>query len=170
MMTPRANDWLESGGGPLILLSEAVIGQWGGTLLPPHDPVSGDYARAVAIKDYAGVIPVGKGFGLVLGGDPLPARMVALEDGLLIIRVVYAESSDAANAITRMRREMPYEGEPLQFQHFGEAVVLMDSAFPGEAPPDLLQLPLRAGTFMVSTAEYQPDAETFFVVHWLDRL
>lgn len=169
-MTKEPMTWIESSGGPLVLLPELLLPSWRGTLPPPHEPISGDYARAVEIKEYLGKIAVGQGEGLVLGGDPLPAAAIPVADGLLVVRWVYAESDMAAEIAIRNARRLPYRPEAFLFDNGDDIVVLMDAAWPGDAVAEVTRLPLRKGTYGVATAEYKPDSDTFFVVHRLERL
>jgi hypothetical protein len=162
--------WIESGGGPLILLPARLARDWSGTLPPPHEPISGDYARAVAVAEYVGSIPVGEGAGLVLGGDPLPATVLRVGPGLVIARWLYANSDEAALAALRNPDKLSYKPESFLFENSDETVVLMDAACSFEAANDCLTMQLEAGTYGIATAEYKPDKDTFFVIHRLERL
>lgn len=162
--------WIESGGGPLILLPECLSRSWRGTLGSPHNPISGDYARAARVRDYLGKIVVGNGTGLVLGGDPLPATIIRDDQGLVIARWVYAASEEAAMVALRRAEALTYVPEAVLFENTDEVVVLMDAALPGRDLRDSLQVKLPTGTYGVATAEYTPDTETSFVIHRLEKL
>jgi hypothetical protein len=59
--------WIESDGGPLVLMSRELLPYWGGYDqfdLDPLDPAH-DYGRACSVNDYLGVLPVGPGDALV---------------------------------------------------------------------------------------------------------
>jgi hypothetical protein len=89
MTEPTRLDWVESLGGPLVLVPDSCLDRWTGALaeydVPPEevdDPgPAGDYFLACAVDDQLGTVPVGGGAGraLVLGDVPdptahLPAR------------------------------------------------------------------------------------------------
>ncbi len=81
--------WMESGGGPLLLVPGEYLPFWGG-IDPPtdgrqivahfryggDDAPATDYDRACDVDDYLGVIEVGSGCGVVLGDEPLPTAIV----------------------------------------------------------------------------------------------
>jgi hypothetical protein len=82
-MSPPALQWIQSNGGPLLLLPSSLLGAWEGADEPepyrgvearshwnPGGPAT-DYDRACDVPDLAGTVPVGAGEGLVLGDEPL---------------------------------------------------------------------------------------------------
>src|SRR5947209_6469559 len=86
-------NWIESAGGPLILIPRAVLGQWGGASL--QTPMVGDdYGRACAVRDYLGKIPVSDSFALVLGDTPDRNTVLEIEPGTAILRWGYADSEE----------------------------------------------------------------------------
>lgn len=163
--------WIESGGGPLILLPARLIESWTGVPPDAWDAIAGDYARAVGVRDYLGIIDVGKGEALVLGGDPMPATLLGeTTERLSIIRWMYADSDEAAIHVLSVVDGLPYRPEPFLFEHDSDQLVLMDAAHPGKAIGDTLVVPLKPGTYAVATAEFSPDPDTSFVIHRLELL
>jgi hypothetical protein len=90
--------WIESNGGPLVVLPRALLAAWRGT----DDPLPGeaieatfrwnpggvatDYDRACDVRDYAGVIAVGSGEALVLADEPLPTTWLPGHRGGVFVR------------------------------------------------------------------------------------
>src|SRR5438477_9872047 len=77
--------WIETAGGPHLVLPEAYARNWEGFATPsngrvveatfrcnPSSPAT-DYDRACSIRGWLGVIPVGKGKALVLSSDDTSA-------------------------------------------------------------------------------------------------
>jgi hypothetical protein len=60
--------WIESTGGPLLLLERALLPYWHGSF--GNTTAATDYDRACEIADYVGAIEVGSGIGVVLGEEP----------------------------------------------------------------------------------------------------
>ena len=103
--------WVESGGGPLIVIPVEIAHLWrgdGGLGLPDGDlsmvwetvRKHTDYGRACGVDDYLGVLAVGPGECLVLGDEPLATTFLPNKDGGLIVRWVHAEcEEDVVRAI-----------------------------------------------------------------------
>ncbi|WP_327374302.1 Imm21 family immunity protein [Thermomonospora echinospora] len=71
-----APGWVESMGGPLIVVPVSALAGWGGCtmtgMVNGDGDVADDYDRACAVEDLAGVIAVGRAGaqGLVLAEEP----------------------------------------------------------------------------------------------------
>src|SRR5215203_1744748 len=99
--------WLESGGGPLLLIPGEYLSLWEG-IDPPTDgrqivaksrwnadnAAATDHDRACDVADYLGLIDIGDGNGLILGDEPLPTAWLPDEIafGGILVRWVHAES------------------------------------------------------------------------------
>lgn len=163
--------WIESGGGPLILLPKGNVGEWAGVPAPPSDPISGDYQRAVDVEGDIGTIPVGPDAGLVLAGEPLPAALLSTDGGagLLIVRWISAPNDESARQAI-VSGSISFVPESFLFDVRSPGVVLMDAASPGTASMECLECELAPGTYAVATAELKSDPETHLLLHRLERL
>jgi hypothetical protein len=107
--------WVESNGGPLLLLSVALLADWEGVEPPadgreiiadfrfqPEGPAT-DYDRAADVGQATtiGTLPVGGGTGLVLGDVPYATTWVPFEAGRggVFIRWDYAPDDTHAGAV-----------------------------------------------------------------------
>src|SRR5258708_35074880 len=82
--------WMESNGGPLLLVSGEHLPSWEGTESPSDGrqieaqfrwngqgaPDTG-YDRACDVKQYVGLLTIGVGQGMVLGDEPLSTTCIA---------------------------------------------------------------------------------------------
>src|SRR3954469_24678614 len=75
--------WIESGGGPLVVVARAAASRWKGAS-------SEDYDLACAVEDYTGVIDGEFGQAWVLNDEPLRTCVLELPAGLAIVRWRYA--------------------------------------------------------------------------------
>src|SRR5258706_13597929 len=71
----KTNRWVDTGGGPHVLLPQELRANWRGTegWISHFDPLDvSDYARACRITDWLGVLTCGEAQTLVLSGDVGP--------------------------------------------------------------------------------------------------
>jgi len=153
--------WLNSLGGPLILLPEELVGHWRGM-------DGGDYDRACAVDDYVGLVDVNTGTGLVLDDEPLQTCWSALsaESGMLV-RWVHADSEAS---VTNALRNVPasiWEVTRLRIRTESGKFLLFDSVLSGKEVEDSLLIAVRPGIYAIDSAEYRPDAKTCLILHRL---
>ena len=185
--------WMNSAGGPLLLVPGELLLSWGG-VCPPTDgrkieatfrwdgPDSSacDYDRACDVDGYLALLEIGDGQGLVLGGDPMGTAWWPLmaSDGTgacmggILIRWFYADSeADVIEAVARVP-EAAWADDGLALVVGQEPLYLMDSASPGGelgefVHEDHLKIHLPAGRYAVATAVVEPDPHTSLVLHQL---
>src|SRR5262245_42817643 len=122
--------WLESTGGPLLLLPESLVHEWSGSVAMTavdiinlsrwwenDRPLRGDYTRARAGTGLVGLVSVGSGQGLVLHDEPLPTtwRGTRARQAGVLIRWGYAESEVAAERWVRRIPQAPFRPTRLVF-------------------------------------------------------
>jgi hypothetical protein len=152
--------WVWSEGGPLIVVPEAALDAWGGA--PPGDPGDpGDYARACAVDDEVGVIPVGDPpvQALVLGEDP--SNTTFLPERRMFVRWYAAESERAIlDGLDAALATSDWADGPL-WTVDGPAV-LFDSAYPGPRidPRNRLRIDLDPGRYRTRIAYVDIDEQT----------
>ncbi len=178
--------WIESGGGPLIVIPVEIahhrrgdggLGLPNGDLSSVWDTVRDqtDYGRACGVSNSLGVLQVGPGECLVLGDEPMSTAFLPTGDGCLLIRWIHAENE---KDVVRAARSVPkshWEHFPHPFRVGRSGLLLFDSANPGDdLPPPLSEgiwswsrLPVSTGTYLVSTGDYQPDDPTHVILHRL---
>ncbi|MGK4596016.1 Imm21 family immunity protein [Amycolatopsis sp. w19] len=88
MTITRPQSWVESLGGPLIVVPVSVLAHWKGSLEGGED----DYDRACAVNALAGTLPIGGATGLVLGDEP--AATCYLPEHRAFLRWLAADSDD----------------------------------------------------------------------------
>ncbi|MFI0483804.1 Imm21 family immunity protein [Actinomadura sp. 9N215] len=158
-------DWVESGGGPLLLAPASQLAQWGG-VDDDDGPVEtwGDYGRACAVEGYIGLVSVGSLDGLVLGDEP--AMTTYLPDERLILRWSAADSeAELVAAAKKAAPTAPWE-EHLTWDVDGP-VVLIDSAWPGSSPEpgNHLLVDLAPSRYTVRAAYVEDGSNWMILVH-----
>ncbi|MFC7308376.1 Imm21 family immunity protein [Streptomyces monticola] len=160
--------WVESGGGPLVIVSESALGTWRtGTEAASADESSdwGDYDRACQVDEYIGTLHVGDAEALVLADSPdsttfLPNRM-------LFIRWGGADSENDILAALDSALDVAEWESPVQWTVPAGPVVLFDAAWSGTDLPDHqpdnhLSIDLPSGTYVAEYANVEPNPRTSF--------
>ncbi|MEW1914083.1 Imm21 family immunity protein [Kitasatospora sp. NPDC085895] len=153
---PGAVSWVESLGGPLIVVPEAVLEAWSGS-------AGDDYDRACAVEGFTGLIEVGSAQALVLGDEP--ASTAYLPERGVFVRWSAAESEEAMLAgVDTAMRTASWESE-LLWQVPGP-VVLFDSAWTSAKchHQDHVRVALEAGPYAVRAAYVEPGPETWLTL------
>ncbi|GAA3813000.1 immunity 21 family protein [Streptomyces phyllanthi] len=157
---------MESGGGPLIAVPEAVLPFWTGA---DGDEVSSDYDRACDIDGSIGLLPVGDTRALVLGDEP--ASTAYLPEYGTFVRWCAANSEDELLAEMPGALESALWGTEVEWRVPG-AVVLFDAAWPGDGSgrTDRLRVELEPGRYGVRAAYVSAGPETWLGLVQLRRL
>ncbi|MEU8788416.1 immunity 21 family protein [Streptomyces sp. NPDC048643] len=163
---PGAVEWVESGGGPLIAIPEAVLPFWSGA---DGDEMSSDYDRACDVEGFIGLVPVGDSRALVLGDEP--ASTSYLPEHGVFVRWSAAESEDELLAVVPAAIATAVWDPEVQWNVPGP-VVLFDAAWPGSASErtDHLKVALAPGRYGVRAAQVEPGPETWVGLVKLRRL
>ncbi|MEV6752895.1 Imm21 family immunity protein [Streptomyces sp. NPDC051214] len=161
--------WVESMGGPLIVVPVSALSLWHGCTEAGEvlgDPgIADDYDRACAVDGYAEVLPVG-GDGasaLVLGDEP--AMTCYLPERNAFVRWFGADSEAGLLSAARQVMEDPgTEWEDCGVWETSGPAVLMDSAVAGEelttpSPelPEQAPVDIPAGRWEVQAAYVRTD-------------
>jgi hypothetical protein len=180
-------NWVCSAGGPLILIPAEVATHWrgvegwslreGGSDLTGES--SSDYARACDVDDYLGMLEVGPGMALILGDEPMQTAFLPSHDGVVVVRWMYAEDEDGVWRAVGAVPESAWELTPHRIEVAQDAIVVFDSAYPGDILPPALEdgaatpwirIELPSGTYLVDMADYGPDSSTRLILHRLRKL
>ncbi|MGV9267791.1 Imm21 family immunity protein [Kitasatospora sp. NPDC003701] len=159
--------WVESLGGPLVVVPEAALAGWSGSA-GGGEPVD-DYDRACAVEGLTGVLPLGSGEALVLADEP--ASTAWLPEQGVFVRWSAAESEEALLGSVDAALLAAAWGPEVIWQVPGP-VVLFDAAWTGEECPqqEHLRIDLAAGRYCVRAAYVEPDAQTWLTLVRLRRL
>ncbi|WP_405598219.1 MULTISPECIES: Imm21 family immunity protein [unclassified Streptomyces] len=154
---PGAVEWIESGGGPLIVIPEASLSAWRGADGDDWD----DYDRACGVDGHVGLIAVGQSHALVLGFDP--ASTAFLPSAGAFVRWIAADSEDELLGSVDAALASAVWEETVMWDVPGP-VVLFDSAWPGgEAHEDeRLRVEVAAGRYRVQAAQVTPRPSITF--------
>ncbi|GAX53986.1 Imm21 family immunity protein [Streptomyces olivochromogenes] len=152
---PGAIDWIESGGGPLIVIPEESLSAWRGA----DGEDWKDYDRACAVDGHVGLIAVGQSHALVLGFDP--ASTAFLPNPGAFVRWIAADSEEELlDSVEGALASVVWE-ETVTWDVPGP-VVLLDSACPGGGvhEDERLRVEMAAGRYRVQAAEVTPAPRT----------
>lgn len=179
--------WIETAGGPFVLLEENNIESWSGILRRSSylmdreeeaddfmDAEEADYGKACLVNDYVGIVEVGTETGLVLGEEPMPTAIVySSRDEVRLGRWYYGEEG-SEDLLLGLDWATVENWEPALTVTFeSQKQYLFDSAWDGRGLKskaenvDYLLLGIVPGKYNVYTAVYEPNAMTRFYLHKL---
>ena len=143
-MPGARTDWIESAGGPLVVMPRSVRADWNGI-------AGDDYQEACRVDDYLGLVARAWGDVLVLGDEPLRTAVVHRPDGPAIVRWMYAPSEERLldAALNSDLDQLP-PVEMLSIRVLAEPYVLFDSGASGATANRLEFIP-PTGTRTVRT-------------------
>lgn len=158
--------WLNSAGGPLVVLGE---GQWSGVAGSSVAVPESDYELACSVVDYCGRVAPMQETCLVLGDEPLQTTVLRTPTGFLAIRWVSCKDAlTAETALADVPARLP-ELEPATTFVVGQgAAQLIDAASSladAEAKSNVLSVAVESGTYRVSTERYKSTGLFDFIVH-----
>ncbi|MFJ4188151.1 Imm21 family immunity protein [Kitasatospora sp. NPDC089509] len=163
---PGVAEWVESNGGPLVVVPETALLSWLGS---DGDGSEDDYDRACGVDSWTGLVPVGQENVLVLGGDPASTTFLPEHD--LFVRWCAAESeAELLYSIGAAIGAAAWEPD-LHWAVSGP-VLLFDAVWSGNeiTGDDHLRVALEPGCYAVRAAHVEPDPLTSLVLVQLRRL
>ena len=158
--------WIESAGGPILLLEENLLAHWQGCFSNSIDTPT-DYDRACAVNDYIGVIAVDSGHGIVLGEEPFSTAWwpsTKLGEGVLV-RWVYAENEAAVIRALDNLPNAAWLRTNVEVQVSNGKLILFDAACSGSNIDEQLEIEIPKGCYVAETLHYQPDEQTSLILH-----
>ncbi len=159
--------WIESGGGPLVLMAEGVRAAWRGQHPTPGRSDATDYARACGVHEDVGVIPLGEAHVVVLGDEPDRTALLPHSGDVFILRWRWAPSGPTLlSALMGEIQRLAYD-ESVAFRTRPGRHVLFDSAYEGANPDTCLVVDLDVDHYIIGTALFAPDAGVCALVHRL---
>lgn len=163
---PGAVEWVESGGGPLVVVPEAVLSSWSGA--DSEESVT-DYDRACGVAGYAGLVAVGQAQALVLCDDPASTSFIP-EHGLFVRWCAAESEEELLGSVDAALAGAVWE--PGQHWDVPGPAVLFDSAWPGDElePENHLRVELGPGRYSVRSAYVEPNPQTWLSLVQLRRL
>jgi hypothetical protein len=140
--------WIATDGGPLIALDLRLLDEWNG--IPQEDASSttpNDYKRACAINDYLGTIPVGDGWGVVLGDMPLQMAWRPLEKGGggILVRWFYAPNRSVVHTKLQNLHDVTWEASDVRLLITSGRCIVFDAAWGGSEIRDDWSIVLDSG-------------------------
>lgn len=179
-------EWIETSGGPLILLDSEVAEFWSGILERTSylqgngqlstdfmDPLEADYGKACSINGYLGVVNIEKQSAIVFGDEPLPATIVhSSNHEATIAQWAYGENES--------EKALQMVDFPALNWNFNEVIkfnsaeqYLFDAAIDGRRlvakgdGPIFLRMNLSPGEYQVLSTVYEPNSRTRFILYKL---
>lgn len=162
-------EWIESGGGPLLLASETLVAQWRGVESVDDLDRQTDYERACAVHDEIGTIALGGGQAVVFGDEPDRTAMFVHGHDLIVVRWRWANSEDElVSALMGFIDRLDFCHSGI-FSTVAGSHRLFDSACSGDDIAQSTRVVLEAGDYELEIAHFAPADSMNALVHRLRR-
>jgi len=177
--------WIDSAGGPLILISDKSYNLWSGILKHSSyldnksedaddflNADEADYGKACLVDDYLGLINIGDDTALVLGDEPLLTTIFhSVDNRAVIARWYYGENEGQVenvlktidlNSIDNWEFALPLELSSDKQYLFDSArsATMLD-----KENDDYLVVNIKQGNYQIWTSIYEPDDKTKLIIH-----
>lgn len=164
--------WIESGGGPLILIGKSFLNEWGGCDKSSDPNYGSDYDRACNTHEYAELISIPSGEAIILGDEPNRTTVMRRSgEEAIIVRWRWAPNEEELfKHFEKINENLFKEADCLRLRITDDEVDIFDSSFSGVAAVDMLTVELTPGEYTLSTIMYEPDSDTCLLLHRLRRL
>lgn len=182
--------WIDSAGGPLILISDKSYNQWSGILkrssyldniIEEADDFlnadEADYGKACTVQDHLGVVNVGSDTALVFGDEPMLTTIFhSVDDKVIVARWVYGEDEESVdNYLKTIDLNSIDNWEfSLTVNLFSGKQYLFDSACSAsmldQGNNEILIVNITQGEYNIWTSIYEPDNKTKLIFHKLEAI
>jgi hypothetical protein len=152
--------WINSGGGPLIIIEKRFSTKWGGA----SKKKGIHYNIACDTSNYAEVKNIDPFDIVVLGDEPLQTTVINNKKDQFIVRWRYAESeSDVLAALKIFKPEKPLES--LSITWTTNELVLFDAAEIFVKGTKHLNIELLENKCIIETFEFSPKKDLSLLLH-----
>lgn len=166
MKSENSLAWIESAGGPLLLLEENLLPFWRGCFSDSDDALT-DYDRACDVNDYIGAIDVNSRQAIILGDEPLSTAWwsSANKKQSFLVRWDYAENETAVIESLKNLPKISWQKTDIEFQVKEGKLILFDSACSGSDVDDCLRIEIQKARYSIETLHYKPDNQTSLILY-----
>jgi hypothetical protein len=157
-------NWIDSDGGPLILMEKEVFPSWNGDVeVKQHDT---DYDRACNVEDYVGVIEVQPLRAIVFGDEPMRTTwwQIGEYEGI-VVRWMYASDEESVIKALITMHDIKWEDSEIEISFPNGNLILFDSVYSYDEVEDSLSIQIKSGVYKIQTSSYQPNEHISLVLH-----
>jgi hypothetical protein len=155
--------WIESDGGPLVMLARSHADSWRGVM-------GGDYAEAYATEGYTGVVKRAWGDVVVLNDEPLSTAVIERPEGPAIVRWIHAPEEALLLKVARgFNPKASSNKERLEVRFQPGPYLIMDSARADAFREGIEVIPPPESTHLLTYVVEDADAQVAFVLHGFER-
>ena len=153
-------EWINSEGGPLIIIGAKRVKNWSGIQ-------NDDYDRACAVDDYLGVIDVSNSQAIVLGDEPCQTSVYHSQRlGMLIVRWLWADSEmEVKKSLELLTIEDFDTPEEEAFFEASDCHLILFDAVSEGANAVGLSLELNRTKYKIVTINFATDDSCSLIVH-----
>ncbi|GEM_PF-1307208 len=174
-------NWIESSGGPLVLISDREAGFWSGILKTDKylvnieeesedflNPDETDYGKACMINNYLGLVKIHNEDVLIVADEPMLTTFFVISQKPVLARWIYGENkTDVNNFLMHIELNLIENWEfEFRINFFSDKQFLFDSADSFDSKTKhYLEANIKKGCYKILTALYEPNDKTKLLLH-----
>ena len=163
MKTYTFSKWIESSGGPFVIIEKKFAPLWRGTNGHPSD-----FDLACRTSNYIEEISTTNTTALILGDEPLRTLVAYSEDHNLIVRWRWATSEeDVLSKIQSISFPKKCKDQ-IDVNFFTDNLEIFDSAST-YSEAESINLKINTGKNTIKTFDYSPNPETSLLIHKISK-
>lgn len=192
--------WVQSCGGPLILIEKDISKYWGGVSFSNFSDFETDYHKASSIDGYIECIEFRNRDILIFWDEPTPIYFYRLENQMdvIIVRCIYLADNDVRAHLRALNQNIFKTHNSNDFPRIEcfnitfNQLEIRDAALSGieehchndeeneddesdyklqnEFELDSIEVSLETGSYKILSAFYEPDIQTRLLLHKLQRI
>lgn len=161
--------WIESSGGPLILIERELVSSWGGDNISENKYFASDYDRACSVDDYAAKISIASGSAVIIADEPCRTAIIQRsETECIVVRWKWALcEADIIEAVSKAEDQAFPNAEYFTIEFNSGKFIIFDAVLKGDEVMERLEGNLTPGIYKFFTRIVSSDENTCAILHRL---
>ena len=165
-------DWIETSGGPLVLMESKLSVKWGGVSGSNSKESVSDYDYACNVDEYIEKVPYDSGEIVVFGDEPDRTTYIPISEACgVFVRWKWSNTRDIQDLVLEKFNELRFmDSIRIKYTLNSDSLYLFDSSVRGSEINEKLEINLPKGEYELSTEIFEPDIEIRLVLHRIYRI
>ena len=157
--------WLESSGGPFIMMDEDQRKNWHGINTSVFPNYVSNYEAACDCDSYIGSLNYHDCSFVIFNDEPYRTSVVVQQDGFFVMRWRWSNDIEPINTLIKNDFNVEFTDDGVLFHTRTGRIFLFDSSYDGRDIFEKIDFSSKIEFYKISSAFYEPNVETSFLIH-----